>query len=378
MSYFSLKIFMLCLIGAVLSAYALAQAPDNIAFCIADVKYDGKNLKILEFGDCAESMFSGYNALYGKGAMWSLFWKHLAQFKLPLWYVGSSKNSMGLSTLKKLGGTCVASMTALHSKIKEEAKAFRKTGAKDSSGIVFVKSSYTKAGMRLLKKNFPSLIFVNNKVRHHVRNKCNTEFLFRGDSFLKAFRPACKVCSKKCPPGLSESIIHELKSDTYVIKPTDGSCGRGIVFVPKKELNAMLESLFKDRSALLNMKQKNSHTFGFWTMDRSTHFLVEEYVPSKILTIAGKPYDPTMRLVFTMSSIGDNINITILGAYWKLPAKSLIEKSTLTERHRSDVHSSAPVNSVKVDHNDFEHVSQMFTPVMEKIYKRILKRAYRG
>lgn len=354
---------------------ASVQVPRDIAFCIADVKYDGKNLKILEFGDCAESMFSGYNALYGNGSMWSLFWKYLAQFKLPLWYVGSSKNSMGLSTLKKIGGKCVASMTALHEKIRKEAQTFRNQEAHKYSGIVFVKSSYTKASIELLRRNFPSLIFVNKRVRHHVVNKYRTHVLFKGDTDLKKFRPQCKVCGKNYAPGLAQSIINEFKSDTYVIKPTDGSCGKGIVFVRKNELAAMLQSLFQDSSALAKMRQKSWHTFGFWTTDRSSHFIVEEYVPSKILMIDGKPYDPTMRIVFAMNFSGENIKIDILGAYWKLPGKPLTANNSLTEKHRSDVHSSASVNSVKVNSDDFEHISQMFKPMMKKIYLRILRRA---
>ncbi|MCA9508924.1 MAG: hypothetical protein KC505_10935, partial [Myxococcales bacterium] len=65
-----------------------SQAPTDVSFCMADVKFDGENLKILEFGDCAESMFTGYNTLYGKGAVWAEFWRYLKKFRVPIWYVG--------------------------------------------------------------------------------------------------------------------------------------------------------------------------------------------------------------------------------------------------------------------------------------------------
>ncbi len=113
--------------------------------------------------------------------------------------------------------------------------------------------------------------------------------------------------------------------------------------------------------------------FDFWLRDRASHFLVEEYAPSKILMIAGKPYDPTLRLIFAMSSTSEKTKINILGAYWKLPGRALTGNSTLTEKHRSDVHSSAPVNSVKVDSEDFKHISQLFKPMMKKVYLRMLK-----
>jgi hypothetical protein len=365
-----MKIFMLCFAAFITSASAAAQVPRDIAFCIADVKYDGKNLKILEFGDCAESMFTGYNALYGNGAIWHSFWKYLAAFKAPLWIVGGDQKFIGLSSFKKFGGKRVLSMNALSLAIDKDKN---QRNSSEPAGIVFIKSAYSQPSMALLKRKFPSLIFINKKVRRHVIDKYRTNLLFQNDNDLKKFRPGCKVCKKKYTPGLAQSIINELKANTYVIKPTHGSCGKGVIFVKKHELDGMLRALLENRSDLRIMRNKDVRMFDFWLIDKTPHFLVEEYAPSKILTIAGKPYDPTMRLIFAMNSTGEKIKIDILGAYWKLPGKSLAAKNTLTQKHRSDVHSSAPVNSVRVCSDDLEHVSEIFKPMMEKIYRRMLK-----
>lgn len=365
-----IKIFILYLMVFTSATSASVQVPRDIAFCIADVKYDGKNLKILEFGDCAESMFAGYNALYGNGAIWYSFWKYLAEFKVPLWLVGGDKKFIGLSSFKKFGGKRVLSMTALSQAIDKD-RSHKKLS--EPAGIVFVKTAYSKANMALLKHKFPSLVFINKKVRNHVIDKYRTNLLFQNDNDLKKFRPGCKVCKKKYTPALAQSIAHELKGNTFVIKPTHGSCGKGIIFVKKNELDATLQMLLGNRSDLRMMRNKNSRMFDFWLIDKAPHFLVEEYVPSKILTVAGKPYDPTLRLIFAMNSTGENIKIDILGAYWKLPGKPLTANNSLNEKHRSDVHSSAPVNSVKVNSDDFEHISQMFKPMMKKIYLRMLK-----
>lgn len=363
---------MLCLMVSISCVGASGQFPDDISFCIADVKYDGKDLKILEFGDCAESMFTGYNALYGNGAIWASFWKYLAAFKAPLWLIGGDKKFIGLPSFKKMGGKRVSTMNALSLAIDRDRDQ-KKYDSSNPAGIVFIKTAYSQPSMKLLKRKFPSLVFINKKVRHHVINKYRTDILFKQDNDLKKFRPGCKVCKKKYTPGLAKSIINELKGNTYVIKPTHGSCGKGVIFVKKNELDEMLQVLLGDRSNLRKMRNVSSRMFDFWLTDGASHFLVEEYAPSKILTIAGKPYDPTMRLIFAMNSLGKKIEIDILGAYWKLPGKPLTSNNSLTEKHRSDIHSSAPVNSVKVTPDDLEHVSQIFKPMMKKLYQSMLK-----
>ena len=61
--------------------------PDDISFGVADMKYDGRQVKICEFGDGAFSAFVGYDLLYGTGAMWKKFWKYLKRFHAPIWLI---------------------------------------------------------------------------------------------------------------------------------------------------------------------------------------------------------------------------------------------------------------------------------------------------
>jgi hypothetical protein len=128
---------------------------------------------------------------------------------------------------------------------------------------------------------------------------------------------------------------------------------------------------------LRRLAQENQHTFGFWQSATANKFLVEEYVPSKTITVVGKPYDATLRLVFAMSLIDGHVGIDVLAAYWKLPARALNERGSLNEKHRSDVKSSAPVNSVRVSDVDFEKASAQIKFIMQHTYVRMLKRYFR-
>lgn len=348
------------------------EYPDDVAFCIADTKFDGKNLKILEFGDSAMSMFKGHDALYGRGSVWSEFWKYLKQFDAPIWFVGYHSKSLGVDVLERLNGTCVPSGSRLRGSLDADYLSKKLRKVKEYKGIVFVKTPFQGASVKLVMQKYPSILFVNQTVRNFVINKYRTDLLFHGDKELQPFRPRCKVCTKRYNPNLAKSIIQELKGHVYVIKPTSGSRGRGVIFVTKDDLDATLQVLFNDRVALRKMCKEQPHSYGFWLLDKSKNFLVEKYAPSKPITVAGKEYDATMRLVFTIHRIQDKVEAKVHCAYWKLPAKAISEKGSLTEKHRSDIHSSAPVSSVKVSPEDFKAVSEIFCPMMENVYRKMM------
>lgn len=354
----------------------LTIVPDDISFCIADVKFDGENLKILEFGDCAESMFSGYDELYGVGAVWIEFWKYLKRFNLPIWYVGKSHKFLALDSFRKLGGNIIPSISSLRTKIQKQFQ-LEKLDI-NQAGIVFLKKQIQLASTLAIKRKFPSLVFINQLSRQHVISKYRTDLLFKSSGSVKNFRPRCLICPRKYSPDLAQSIIKKIDVPVYVIKPLGASCGRGVIFVEKDNLDQMLYTIFKNRPVLRKLARENNHTFGFWISTTSHNILIEEYVPSKPTIVGGKPYDATMRLVFAMSLINGATSVDVLAAYWKLPAKSLIDKGSLNEKHRSDVKSSASVCSVKVSDSDFQRASILIKYVMQHTYVKMLKRFFRG
>ena len=60
---------------------------------------------------------------------------------------------------------------------------------------------------------------------------------------------------------------------------------------------------------------------------------MQAYAPSKKIIVRGKSYDPTMRVFFFSSHNAGIASVIPIGAYWKIPAKSLDEVGTLTEKH---------------------------------------------
>lgn len=352
------------------------KIPDDISFCIADLKYDGKNLKVLEFGDCGQSLFNGHDALYGRGSVWEKFWNYLARFNMPVWYVGYAGKSTGSDALDRIGGQSAQSIVRLQGAVELDARAKGMRNLKNYQGIVFVRRDHQRPAIEAMRRKFPSIIFVNQVAYPHVVNKHNTNLLFQDDQELKVYRPACKSCKKRYTPLLAQSIIDEMKSDLYVVKPIDGSRGRGVIFVTKDELDVTLRTILYDREVLKKMSNQSPYCYGFWLLGKAKNFLVEEYVPSKKITVEGKQYDATMRLVFATYRINGKVGVDILGAYWKLPAKAISEQGSFVDKHRSDIHGTASVSSAKVSTQDLKAVSALFCPMMEKVYNKMLTQYY--
>ena len=351
--------------------------PDDISYCIADIKFDGENIKVLEFGDSGQSLFNGHDALYGRGSVWNKFWSYLSEFKLPVWYVGHAGKSTGSDALARIGGQYVQSVVRLNGKIEEAARAQGLQNLKNYKGIVFARrGEHQRTAIDAMKRKFPQLIFVNESVHDKVINKRETELLFRDDQTLIPYRPACKVCNKRYTPSLAASIIDAVKSDVLVIKPIDGSRGRGVVFVTKDELDITLRTILYDKVALKKMCNQQPYCYGFWLFGEAKSFMVEEYIPSKPVTVNGQMYDATMRLVFATHRINGKVGVNILGAYWKLPAKALDQDGTFVDKHRSDIHGTTSVGSAKVNAQDLKTVSALFCPMMEKVYNKILTHYY--
>jgi hypothetical protein len=374
------KIFSLVSVIIVSSILPILAAekkiPDDISFCIADLKYDGKNLKVLEFGDCGQSLFNGHDALYGRGSVWERFWNYLARFNLPVWYVGHAGKSTGSDALDRIGGQSAQSVVRLQGIIEADARAKGLRNLKNYQAIVFIRRDHQRPAIEAMRRKFSSILFVNQVAYTHIVNKHNTHLLFQDDHELKACRPVCKSCKKRYTPSLAQSIIDEMNSDLYVVKPTDGSRGRGVIFVTKDELDVTLKTILYDREMLRKMSNQSPYCYGFWLLGKAKNFLVEEYVPSKTITVDGKQYDATMRLVFVTYRINGKVGVDILGAYWKLPAKAISEQGSFVDKHRSDIHGTASVSSAKVSAQDLKAVSTLFCPMMEKIYHKMLTQYY--
>lgn len=356
----------------------IEDLPEDMSFCIADIKYTGASLKIVEFGEGARSRFKGHAALFGQGSIWTFYWNYLAQFQVPVWLIGMPDDrelaaEMNLDYFAKIGGRLAPTVSVMsdniHTEIKSRYGRVTDQHCKDYAGIVLIRKGRPLTSIKKLKEEFPSLIFVGQLSNKYVNNKYRTSLLFMTEE-LKKYRPACKSCSVVYDPKLSSNLIREFGCDIFVVKPINSSRGRGIMMVSKEELDETFKLILGDPEVLATSDLIEE--FKYWVTYASPNFLVEQYEPSKPVFIEGKPYDATMRLVFTIDYRDNNVNVIVFDGYWKLPAQPLTANCSLTDKHKSHVIPGL-LSSEKIDQVDMAHAKVMLENVLRQVYVRMLE-----
>jgi hypothetical protein len=356
-----------------------ASAPDDISFCIVDLKFDGNQIKICEFGEGLESRFKGYDHLYGQGSAWSMLWEFLHSFGLPVFLVDRGmcqKNSLdfALRDFSANRGNYVRTMSLLEQNVlfsKKIKNIHPKRGIDNKACIIALRTlGLQPISVHNFKKKYPQCLILGDATATSLRSKYKTNLLFK-DPELASFKPKFKICEKNYTATLAKSIIDELKTPLFVIKPTDGSLGNGIIIVEKKQLDSTLKLILKDKNLLEDMRDDNSYYF--WAKDASKFFIVEEFATSKTIYVDEKPYDPTMRVIFGLAHNAGTMCITFFGAYWKLPTKPLDDDCSLTEKHKSHVGGSCSC-SAKVDGKDLEQVKAHLLCLLPKMYIKMLQK----
>ncbi len=78
-----------------------------------------------------------------------------------------------------------------------------------------------------------------------------------------------------------------------------------------------------------------------------------------------------MRMVTFITNHNGKINVSFLGGYWKLPAFSLSDTKTLTEKHKSNINKDR-LSSAKISTKDRKGVEKILKNVLTKIYTKML------
>lgn len=157
--------------------------------------------------------------------------------------------------------------------------------------------------------------------------------------------------------------------DFFVLKPTNGSCGHGVVVLHKIKILNYLDNII------------NGYCIDpFWRQEenRKAYFLLQECRPSKKITVGTEQYRPTGRLVFAYddSDITTTGPLKFLGSYWKLPALPAADEYS-TESLVSRISSRSPTSkspiSAVIAEEDLliilEQFYQHFLPVYEQMLK---------
>lgn len=378
----------------------LSFRPD-VSFVIADIKYRDDALKILEFGEGPRSRFNGFDNLYGKGKIWNNFWHYLKGLGLSVWFVKRNlkrttsfendnpfKSRIDYKAFVELGGSMTCSLKTLeHDPIFQELhKSERQSFFGSYKGLIIIKSVHKKhfhnstklckqcSQLKAFKAKYQDFLIMDDASRVYVTSKKRSNDLFEGYE-LEPFRPLCRTYSKVYRKDLAEKIEHDFRdSPLIVIKPLNATKGNGVIICEKRKLDKILQYILIEKGMGVQTKDMS---YRYWSKDRNKRFIVESYEPSKIITVAGKEYDATMRVVFALHHDTQKMYVTFLGSYWKLPLKSLNEHGTLNDRSKSAI-SKNRASSAVVAEEDAQKVYQILSKVLPKVYENMLcaKRNY--
>jgi hypothetical protein len=336
--------------------------PNDISFCIADLKYSKKNgIKICELGQGLVSGFAGHQALHGPGKVWAGFWASLKKIDLPFYFLINNAESLrrnashlALEEMLAAGGNIIYSLHDLPQNIQVPTLIIPHMHPRILPALVAI------------KKKQPNLIILDENTRSFVLNKLYTHLLFAAGADTEFYRPKCVVSKKKYTPTLHKEIGDYLGNTDIVIKPINAWKGDGIIMTHQKQLNYHLHKLFDGSCPF-------SNAYTYWKKDTSTHFLAENLMHSDPITVNNKKYDATMRVAFTLAHNNGSIQIDFLGAYWKLPDQPLNEKASLESRFKSHIGASQRrICSAVVDSAIYTAVTKQLKKALPPVYTRML------
>jgi len=360
----------------------LFRLPDEVSFApdisclIADLKYDGNGLKILEFGNITYSAFKGHKMLYGKSKVWEALWDELKSYNVPVWFISHPEDPLKqeercFDRLSDIGIRYKGSTDLL---LQDDffcdclSSVVPDGGPKcidDCKGVVVLKDRGWPINER---SNY--FIVLNRYIFKWANDKLKTSLLF-GDNHLKNFKPRWKLYPKQFSDSLVKKIQEDFKEyDKLVIKPLHSTVGNGIIIFEKKDLEKIVKKILVEKDTI---DPNDDPSYSHWLGDSEQAFLVESFEESKAIVVQNKRYDATMRVIFVLSCSGNKIGLKFLGSYWKLPKHSLDDDCGLQEKYKSKIVKGF-VCSEKVSDEDITHVKEILADVLPKMYLKVLQK----
>ena len=364
----------------------LESIPADITFGCADIKYKQGAVKFCECGDAFFMSLRPCNIEFNDNhhwevaPFWGIFWNYLKQFGLPIWHVGDGgpANALALEELKKCGGRYVKTWNALHHQLgcgKQRLAPQKSAGSARINayqGIVAFKDWGERVqdskDFAEFKRTHPELIFVNAVAHGYLKRKDNTYRLF-SDAGCTENLPFFRVYKSEYSEELVAQILNEFKSDVLVVKPTFGLCSNGVNVIRRDELKSLLQLILRDPGRI----PKGEHRcLSYWRQAKPGSFIVSECLESQHIEVGGKPYDPTMRVMYIMHHDNGAVHVNVLGGFWKIPVKSLSDRGSLTEQRVTIAHSGDQYTGIMVDRADAKVMKQKMTEILTKAYQMML------
>lgn len=386
----------------------------DVTYMFADVKYRDGALKICEFGEAKNSGTApGEILINGKvermvKPYWNLFWNSLPQLGLPVWFIGmkprvNQSDTKGESILGKsfawqqfiaMGGRHASTLRALEKDrlFSQLAATKRNWSVSDLASykgiIIYVyndnRSPVHQDMLNAFKKKHPDFLVLDEASWTYAADKKVLAQLL-SDKELAQYKPKWGAYKKNYTQGLAQKISKDLEAEMFVIKPVNSGRSNGIIITDKDNLDKELKRVLLGYQSKKSGNGKNlgvmpikTKLYEYWKLDTNTEFMVEAYEPSKSLAIKGKTYDPSMRIVWVARHDQGKVYINILGAYWKIPHKSLSDSGSLTEKHKTISVKQPGFTGILVSADDFANVKAIAFEAFAKIYAKMIRLSKRG
>lgn len=367
----------------------------GISYMFADFKYRDGSIKICEFGGCnhvsrgdkyisVDAYGERYNCIT---PCWNMFWQYVSQLNLPVWDIrknpNTNKKGKKFSQTEHIAWRQFKAMGGLHAtslkKLEEDpafiaqarsARFFDPADMSTYRGVIMIRwFGYSRKKLRVLKEfrdKYPEFLIVDEISKSYSARKSSGVQLFNNPE-LSQYKPRWALYPRQYTPDLAQRIIEDIKSDTVVIKPTNSSQSKGVLVVKKEKLDEVLKKILPPPLRTVG----DNH----WSKTKNKLFLVEEFCQSKNVTFYGKQYDPTMRMFFILRSDKGRIYATVLGGYWKIPPKSLSEKGTMTQKHKTYAYMGSAYTALPISTSDTHNARALLKKMLPHVYLKMLEDA---
>jgi len=344
------QVFIVFLITLILPSFLFAdeshhkklQMPVDISFAIVDLKYNTeRGAQICEIQHGVSSSFKGCTFVNeGSNPIAQNLLKELDKFHDQSWllfgaFMDETVEDVFIKDKKWILFPTLRTITLSTRFLIESSLPINDPADINTyHGLAILKPSLIK-DRESLQDKFPGVIFLDNAIYSHRRDKHKMTELLMGHPLTKKHKPKWGLYQLENEEGLIDLINNDIGSDLLVIKPLRDSLGRGVIILKRDDLNEVMEYLFKRKPQGL---PNTDPAYEFWLTTKEDCFLVEEFIdaqPVSVPHLDGKLYAPTIRLAFLMIYNKKEIEIVCLGGYYKFPEKSLSEEGSLNERYKT-------------------------------------------
>ena len=365
---------------------ALSNAPADITFAIADLKYDHGKFKIIE---CGNATYSGFrkHPLYINNKKcqitapyWDIVEHTLNTYNVPLYFIGGRPHRdfhYFANTLNNKNFRSFETATNLSLISTSTTKSLTNPkNIREYEGIIIQKFPNRKqqnsSSFVEFKKKYPTFLLVNGNSTHYFHHKDATYALFN-DAGVGSYVPRYARYPTRYDKNLAATIIRDLApSSMFIIKPVDQARARGVGLVSAANLDAHLQCIF----GVGPVEKNDEKSVGYWRTSKDTHFLASEFVPSQTIMYHDKIYHPTLRIAFLMTHETGIININIMSGYWKIPPAALEnEQASLSDRYITDPDRMQPDGFLLIEQDDLKTMKAVVAPVLAQAYKIILEKS---